>query len=167
MRSRTILPRGVLLDALGGRGIAGVPQGEAQHVKELYAVHEYWLRVVVCEEVTVNACNPKAVPLVEGKLMAKSPGTYLDLACTRFAKETNDPFQKRRAMARFLVCRLHSDAHWLVCASTKWPDHACANDHPPLDATKHFNLGRYERTLSSEGSASSSRSIGTSVVGVS
>jgi len=35
--------------------IAGIPQREAQHVKELDAVLEDWFRVVFDEEVVVNA----------------------------------------------------------------------------------------------------------------
>lgn len=88
-----------------------VPQRETQHVKELDTVLEYWLRVVIDEEVTVNGCSPKAMPLVEGKLIAKCTGAYLYLTCARFTKEINDPFQKRCAIAGFLMGWLYSDAH--------------------------------------------------------
>src|SRR5690554_510246 len=50
---------------------ASIPQRETQHVKEPYTIFENRLRVVFNEEVTVNARDPKAMLLVEGKLIAK------------------------------------------------------------------------------------------------
>lgn len=66
-----------LNDWLGN--IVGIPQRETKHVKELDAILEYRLRVIINEEVTINGCNPKAMPLVEGKLIAKCTGAYLYL----------------------------------------------------------------------------------------
>ena len=57
--------------------IALIPQRKAQHVKELYSVLEDWLRVVLDEEVMVNTCNPKTMPLVESELIAERAGTHL------------------------------------------------------------------------------------------
>ena len=73
--------------------LSNIPQCETQHVKMLHPVFEDWLRVVIDEEVMVNACSPKTMPLVKSKLIAKRSGAYLYLTCARFAKEFNDPLQ--------------------------------------------------------------------------
>ena len=66
---------GVGLNELGN--IARIPQRKAQHVKELYSVLEDRLRIIIDEEVMVNACNPKAMPLVESELIAERTGAHL------------------------------------------------------------------------------------------
>src|SRR5690554_5790136 len=88
---------------------ASVPQRETQHVKELYAILENRLGIILNEEVTVNARDPKAMLLVEGKLIAKGAGAHHHPVCSGSAKEINDPFQDRRAMAEFLADRLYGD----------------------------------------------------------
>ncbi len=76
-RSGSAAPRsGVGLNELLGN-IARIPQRKTQHVKELYSVLEDWLRVVLDKEVTVNACNPKTMPLVESELIAERAGAHL------------------------------------------------------------------------------------------
>ena len=77
----------------------------------LYSVLEDWLRIIFDEEVMVNACNPKTMSLIEGKLIAKRSGAYLYLTCTRLAKEINDPLQQRSAITGFLMGWLHRNAH--------------------------------------------------------
>lgn len=94
---------------------------------ELDASLEYWLRVVLDEEVTVDGCDPKAMPLIEGKLIAKCTGAYFHSTCARFTKEINDPFQERCAKARFLMGWLYGNAHQLISACIKWLDYTGAD----------------------------------------
>src|SRR5690606_24361833 len=109
---------------------ASISQRKAQHVEELYAVFENRLGIVLNEEVTVDARDPKAMLLVEGKLVAKRAGAHHDLLRSGFAKEINDPFQDRGAMAEFLAGGLYGDVHQLMCAPTQRPDDTCANHRP-------------------------------------
>lgn len=62
-------------------GREGVRQGKTQHVKELYSVLEDWFRIITEEEITVNACNSKAMPLVESELIAERASAHLQLLC--------------------------------------------------------------------------------------
>lgn len=57
--------------------IAIIIQCKTQHVKELYSILKNWIRVILDKEVMVNACNPKTLPLVESKLIAKRAGAHL------------------------------------------------------------------------------------------
>jgi len=68
--------RGVGLNELSG-SITRIPQRKTEHVNELYSVFKDWLRVVLDKEVTVNACNPKTMPLVESELIAERAGAHL------------------------------------------------------------------------------------------
>ncbi len=77
----------------------------------------------------VNTCDPEAVPLVEGQLITKRSSTYFYLACARFTKEINDPFQERCAVAGFLMGWLHNNIHYLICTGATWLDYACANSN--------------------------------------
>lgn len=83
--------------------IACIPESEAQHFKELNAIFENRLVVVVDEEIMVNARDPKAVPLGKSKLIAKCAGAYLNLASAKFSKEVNDSFQESSAIAGSLM----------------------------------------------------------------
>jgi len=73
--------------------VVGVPQCQTQHVEKLDSILEYRLGVVVDEEVRIDTCNSKSVPLVEGELIPECTSAYFHFPCTSFAKEIKDPFQ--------------------------------------------------------------------------
>lgn len=65
-------------------------------------------------KLALEAGHPKALPLVEGELIAERAGAHLQLAGSRSTKELNHPLQQRGAASGLLLVRVDGDGHELV-----------------------------------------------------